>query len=69
MKLEILDDPKFQASSLLLWLSRPVCVGPGRKLKLLVFSCEDSNRKTNEKSNLEENWIHGKLTEILTLIK
>ena len=24
-------NPKFQASSHLLWLYRPVCVGPGRK--------------------------------------
>ena len=30
--------PKFQASSLLLVLYRPVCVGPGRKAELLVFS-------------------------------
>ena len=30
--------PKFQASSYLLRLYRPVCVGPGRKTKLLVFS-------------------------------
>ena len=31
-------NPKFQVSSLLLWLYRPVCVGPGRKPKLLVLS-------------------------------
>ena len=28
----------FQASGLCLWLYRPVCVGPGWKPKLLVFS-------------------------------
>ena len=31
-------NPKFQASSHLLCLYSPVCVGPGRKPKLLVFS-------------------------------
>ena len=30
--------PKFQASSHLLWLYRPVCVGPGRKPRRPVFS-------------------------------
>ena len=35
-------NPKFQASRLLLWLYRLVCVGPCRILKLLVFSCEGS---------------------------
>ena len=30
--------PKFQASSHLLWLYRPVCVGPGWKPRTLVFS-------------------------------
>ena len=34
--------PKFHGSSLLLWLYRQVCVRPGRKLKLLVFSCQSS---------------------------
>ena len=31
-------NPKFQASSHLLWLYRPVCVGPGRKPRRPVFS-------------------------------
>ena len=31
-------NPKFQASSRLLWLFRPVCVGPGRKPRRPVFS-------------------------------
>ena len=31
-------NPKFQASSHFLWLYRPVCVGPGRKLRRPVFS-------------------------------
>ena len=30
--------PKFQASSQLLWLYSPVCVGPGRKSRRPVFS-------------------------------
>ena len=38
-----LSKSEFQASSLPLWLYRPVCVGPGRKPKLLVFSCKGSN--------------------------
>ena len=35
-------NPKFQASSLLLQMYRLVCVGPGWKPELLVFSCKDS---------------------------
>ena len=31
-------NPKFQASSHLLWLYSPVCVGPGRKPQRPVFS-------------------------------
>ena len=31
-------NPKFQASSHLLWLYSPVCVGPGRKPRRSVFS-------------------------------
>ena len=31
-------NPKFQASSHLLWLHRPVCVGPGQKPRRPVFS-------------------------------
>ena len=34
--------PNFQDSGFLLWLYRLVCVGPGRKPKLLVFSCTGS---------------------------
>ena len=36
-------NPKFQASSLLLWLYRLVCVGPGRKPTLLVLPCDGSH--------------------------
>ena len=35
--------PKFQASSHLLWLYSPVCVGPGRKPRRLVFWRRISN--------------------------
>ena len=31
-------NPKFQASSHILWLYSPVCVGPGRKPRRPVFS-------------------------------
>ena len=34
---------KFQASSYLLWLYSPVCVGPGRKSRRPVFSQRGSN--------------------------
>ena len=37
---------KFQASSSFLCLYRPVCVGPGRNPKLLVFSRTGSNFKS-----------------------
>ena len=33
---------KFPASNNVLWLYSPVCVGPGLKPKLLVFSCTGS---------------------------
>ena len=36
---------KFQASSHLLWLYSPVCVGPGRKPRRPVFSQRGSNEK------------------------
>ena len=36
-------NPKFQASSHLLWLYRLVCVGPGRKPRRPVFSQRGSN--------------------------
>ena len=36
-------NPKFQASSYLLWLYSPVCVGPGRKPRRPVFSERGSN--------------------------
>ena len=36
-------NPKFQASSHLLWLYSPVCVGPGRKPRRLFFSQRGSN--------------------------
>ena len=35
-------NPKFQVSSCLLWLYRPLCVGPGWNAKLLVFLPTDS---------------------------
>ena len=36
-------NPKFQASSHLVWLYSPVCVGPGRKPRRLVFLQRGSN--------------------------
>ena len=36
-------NPKFQASSHILWLCSPVCVGPGRKPRRPVFSERGSN--------------------------
>ena len=36
---------KFQASSYLLWLHSPVCVGPGQKPRIPVFSERGSNYK------------------------
>ena len=38
--------PKFQASSHLLWLYSPVCVGPGQKPRRPVFSQRGSNGLT-----------------------
>ena len=39
-------NPKFQASSHLLWLHSPVCVGPGQKPRRPVFSQRGSYSKT-----------------------
>ena len=36
-------NPKFKASSHLLWLYSPVCVGPGHKLRRPIFSQRGSN--------------------------
>ena len=41
-------NPKFQASSHLLWLYRPICVGPGRKPRRPVFSQRGSNQRRYE---------------------
>ena len=38
-------NPKFQASSHLLWLYSPVCIGPGRKPRRPVFSERGSYAK------------------------
>ena len=37
-------NPKLQASSHLLWVHSPVCVGPGQKLRKPVFSQRCSNK-------------------------
>ena len=41
-------DPKFQASSHLMWLYSPVCMGPGRKLRRPVFSQRGSNLSSGD---------------------
>ena len=38
---------KIQTSNLLLRLYRPVCVRPGLKPKLLIFSCTGSNNNSD----------------------
>ena len=43
------QNPKFQASSHLLWLYRPVCVGPGLKPRRPVFSQRGSFQDENQK--------------------
>ena len=41
-------NPRFQASSHLLWLYSPVCVGPGRKPRRPVFSKRGSMLKQRD---------------------
>ena len=41
-------NPKFQASSHLLWLYSPVCVGPGRKPRRPLFSQRGSYMSENQ---------------------
>ena len=36
-------NPKFPASSHLVWLHSPICVGPGQKPPKQVFSCHGFN--------------------------
>ena len=45
-------NPKFQASTLLLILNRPVCVGPDRKLKD-QFSCDTAHLFTLNHPNID----------------
>ena len=52
-------NPKFHASSHLLWLYRTVCVGPGQKPRRPVFSERGSSKCTPE--------ICGRYTSILIL--
>ena len=47
-------NPKFQASSHLLWLYSLVCVGPGQKSRRPVFS----HRGSYAKSSLSHNAVH-----------
>ena len=47
---------KFQASSHLLWLYRPVCVGPGRKPRRPVFSQRGSYFNLQENLPVER-WL------------
>ena len=52
-------NPKFQASSHLLWLYRLVCVGPGRKPRRPVFSQRGSNRLPSGVAWLVAYWVSG----------
>ena len=45
-------NPKFQASSHLLWLYSPVCVGPGQKPRKSVFSQRGSFKNMLETAEL-----------------
>ena len=51
-------NPKFQASSHLLWLYSLVCVGPGRKPRRPVFSERGSNILTS-KRNASSKMLHN----------
>ena len=44
-------NPEFQLSSMLVWLYRPICVGPGRKHRIPVFSRRGSNGMADPVSN------------------
>ena len=57
-------NPKFQASSHLLWLYSPVCVGPGRKPRRPVFSQRGSYNyePRQEKTRVSSGLLRG-LTE------
>ena len=54
----LLSKSKFQASSDLLWLYSPVCVGPGRKPRRPVFSQRGSN-KMSQCKHLTINSLRG----------
>ena len=59
---------KFQASSHLLWLYSPVCVGPGRKSRRPVFSERGSYNNREKNPALEtkiKNELHHEKTNVL----
>ena len=58
-------NPKFQASSHLLWLCIPICVGPGRKPWRQVFSQRGSYVTSNRKRKRANNrgWQQPGLTD------
>ena len=51
-------NPKFQASSHLLWLYSPVCVGPGQKPQRPVFSQRGSYHFLIINSLQAPFWLH-----------
>ena len=53
-------NPKFQASSHLLWLYSLVCVGPGRKPRRPIFSQRGSYNKHNE-------YVYGYIIDIFKI--
>ena len=49
-------NPKFQASTHLLWLYSPVCVGPGQKPRRPVFSQRGSYKQLQKEPMVIEIW-------------
>ena len=58
---------KFQASSLLLYLHRPVCVRPGRKLRRPVFSQRNSSTVEPSRVNVKINMFKIILFNIICI--
>ena len=59
-------NPKFQASSHLLWQYSPVCVGPGRKPRRPVFSERGSYKKFYDGSQRE---CHNQMSQPISEAK
>ena len=61
-------NPKIQASSHLLWLFSPVCVGPGRKPRRPFFSQRGSNKDNQHQFAMTKHYDNAPMQYTSTMI-